>query len=53
MPSKWRSKPTCNMALAGRRRGTLTGQKRAKDETRSLPRSGPSPTEVVSRFAYA
>ena len=32
MPSKWRSKPTCNMALAGRRRGTLTGPE-ATDRT--------------------
>ena len=28
MPLKWRSKPTCNVALAGRRRGTLIGQNR-------------------------
>ena len=37
MPLKWRSKPTCNVALAGRRRETLTGQDRWVEGRNWLP----------------
>lgn len=40
MTLKWRSKPTCNVALAGRRRGTLTDQFLSCEVLNSLAKSG-------------